>query len=943
MKRPISRIVLSIGLLWGLLGAAQAAEVPPGVHPGQKAGGPGFVGFQLPEAAAREVTLGFPAELRAKSAGPKPEGPDNRIGISRRAELDARPTAGLLPDWNAVEGGFVARFTVRSEGALRLRVGLVVPSSADGMEIRFAPAGAAQAEVLSAGWIRETYGENPGLVWTPSTAGEAQSIELFVPGTRRPSGDTGLVHDVSHLYVDPFASAFETREAKLLSCHQNYSCSTNADIATAGKAVARLVITSPDGSSSFCSGALINDTGGVRRYFATAFHCIGVASEASSLQFGWFYEQQCNAQALVPASTTSQGAQLLRADRQNDFTLVQVTGSIPAGTTLLGWNESNLAAGTGVFGIHHPAGVPKAFSTGGSAGKQTTSARLSSGEVLTVTGNRVEWTTGNTEGGSSGSPLMTGAGIFRGTLSMGPREPACTGTRWALYTDFNLTYPLVRQWLNPSSGQADDFANSASAASTATSYSNAFLKMRLDSAGDQDWLRFDFPQPGVWIVYTRPEPGGASVDTYGRIYASNGTTLLAENDDGPDGAFGTNFAFFLAVNTPGTYYLQVTGFQGATGSFELTSIYDPNDDHSDLPFLGTRLTAGVPTSGRLEASGDSDYFLFDVPAAGLVTIASSGSTDVMAALRDASFTQIAFNDDASATDRNFLISATLPAGRYYLQVVGYDPDTVGPYSVSYTLASGSAANYTGLWWIPSENGWGINTNHQGDVLFATLFTYATDREALWLVASNMARQADGSFTGTLFRTTGPPFAASPWPLTVRATAVGTMTWRFSSPTSAQLVYTFENRTVTKNVVRQEFASPVPTCSPTTGSRAGESNYQDLWWGGPSEDGWGINFTHQGTAIFGTLFTYDNAGRDLWLFAGMPRQADGSFSGPLSYATGPPYFTLPWTAINAGDVGSMTFRPTSGDRGTLTYTVGTTQVVKSILRQDFGLANRPVCR
>jgi hypothetical protein len=811
------------------------------------------------------------------------------------------------------------------------------------MEIRFAPAGATQAEVLTAGWIRETYGENPGLVWTPSTPGETQAVELFVPGAHRPSGDSGLVHDISHLYADPFAPPSAAKEAKLLSCHQNYSCSTNPDIATAGKAVARLIITSPDGSSSFCSGALVNDLGGVRRYFATAFHCIGVASEASSVQFNWFYEQDCNAQALVPGGSTSQGAQLLRADRQNDFTLVQVTGSIPAGTTLLGFNDANLASGTSVFGIHHPAGVPKAFSTGGTAGKQTTSARLSSGDILTVNGNRVEWTAGNTEGGSSGSPLMTGAGIFRGTLSMGPRDPSCTGTRWSLYTDFNLTYPLVRQWLNPSSGSSDDFANSASAASTATSYSNAFLKMRLDSPTDQDWLRFDFPQPGVWIVYTTAEPGGANVDTFGRVYASNGTTLLAENDDGPEG-FGANFAFFLTVNTPGTYFLQVTGFQGATGSFELTSIYDPNDDHSDLPFLGTRMTPGVPVAGRLEASGDSDYFIFDVPATGPVTISSSGTTDVMAALRNSSFTQIAFNDDASATERNFRIAATLPAGRYYLQVVGYDPDTTGPYSVTVSLASTPAPNYTGLWWIPTESGWGINTNHQGDVLFATLFTYATDGEALWLVASNLARQPDGSFTGQLFRTRGPPYFTSPWtPSTVQASAVGTMTWRFNSVTSAQLVYTFEGRTVTKNVVRQDFASPVPICTPTTASRASETNYQDLWWGGQSESGWGINFTHQGTTIFGTLFNYDNAGRDIWLFSAMARQGDGSFNGLMYFANGPAYFTQPWTPIRTTELGAMTFRPTSGDRGTLTYNVGSTQIVKSILRQDFGLANRPVCR
>jgi hypothetical protein len=811
-----------------------------------------------------------------------------------------------------------------------------VPSAADGMEIRFASAGSPQAEVLTASWVRETYGENPGLVWTPSTAGEAQSVELFVPGTRRPSGDTGLVHDISHLFVDPFLPTAPAGAEKLLSCHQNYSCVTNSDAAISGKAVVKMAYTAADGGSYVCSGSMLNDTGGVGRYFATAYHCISVQSEASSLQFGWFYEQLCNATTINPSFTTTQGATLLRANLDNDFTLLQVTGGIPAGVPLLGWDSSNLSGGAGVFGIHHPAGFFKSYSNGGTIGKQTVSAPLGTGQVLTVTGNRVEWTGGNVEGGSSGSPLFTGTGVFRGTLSIGPRVPACTGTRWAVYTDFSLAYPLFRQWLNPSAQASDDFANSLAEASSTTPFTNASLKMRLDSPTDQDWLRFSFSQPGVWIVFTRAEPGGANVDTFGRIYSSNGT-LLAENDDGPD-TIAPNLAFFVTINTPGDYYLQVTGFQGATGRFELLSVYDPNDDHSDLPFLGTTMTPGVPVAGRLEASGDSDYFIFDVPATGPVTISSSGPTDVMAALRNSTFTQIAFNDDASATERNFRIAATLPAGRYYLQVVGYDPETTGPYSVAVALTSTPAPNYTGLWWIPSENGWGINTNHQGDVLFATLFTYATDREALWLVASNLARQADGSFTGQLFRTTGPPYAASPWPLTVRATPVGTMTWRFSSATSAQLVYTYEGRTVTKNVIRQEFAAPVPTCT-----RASETNYQDLWWGGPSENGWGINFTHQGTFVFGTLFTYDNAGRDLWLFSGMPRQADGSFSGPLSYAMGPPYFTLPWTAITPGDVGTMTFRPTSGDRGTLTYNVGTTRVVKSILRQDFGLANRPVCR
>ena len=32
-------------------------------------------------------------------------------------------------------------------------------------------------------------------------------------------------------------------------------------------------------------------------------------------------------------------------------------------------------------------------------------------------------------------------------------------------------------------------------------------------------------------------------------------------------------------------------------------------------------------------------------------------------------------------------------------------------------------NFQDLWWNPSESGWGVNVAHQGDILFATLFTY----------------------------------------------------------------------------------------------------------------------------------------------------------------------------------------------------------------------------
>jgi hypothetical protein len=125
-----------------------------------------------------------------------------------------------------------------------------------------------------------------------------------------------------------------------------------------------------------------------------------------------------------------------------------------------------------------------------------------------------------------------------------------------------------------------------------------------------------------------------------------------------------------------------------------------------------------------------------------------------------------------------------------------------------------ATNYTDMWWNPGESGWGINLTQQGEVIFATLFTYASDRQGLWLVMANGARQSDGSFLGDLFRTTGPAFNAQPFtPLGAgNVTAVGTMRLRFTSGTTATLEYSVNGATVTKSISRQAFGSPAPLCS-----------------------------------------------------------------------------------------------------------------------------------
>jgi hypothetical protein len=128
---------------------------------------------------------------------------------------------------------------------------------------------------------------------------------------------------------------------------------------------------------------------------------------------------------------------------------------------------------------------------------------------------------------------------------------------------------------------------------------------------------------------------------------------------------------------------------------------------------------------------------------------------------------------------------------------------------------GAAPNYQDLWWrspADSESGWGVNLTHQGDTLFATWFTYDAARKGLWLVMSNGVRTGAGTYTGTLFRTAGPAFNATPWnPALVSLSTVGSATFAFSDANNGTFTYTVDGFTQAKPITRQVYASPPTVC------------------------------------------------------------------------------------------------------------------------------------
>src|SRR6266851_5406219 len=240
---------------------------------------------------------------------------------------------------------------------------------------------------------------------------------------------------------------------------------------------------------------------------------------------------------------------------------------------------------------------------------------------------------------------------------------------------------------------------------------------------------------------------------------------------------------------------------------------------------------------------------------------------------------------------------------------------------------GTAANYEGLWWnspAGSEAGWGINFAHQGDVIFASWFTYDLTGKGWWLVMT-APNTGGNSFSGTLLQATGPAFDAMPFPPQgspggILGSSVGTGTLTFSDANNGSFAYMVNGITQTKAITRQVFGT-LPTCtfSPQN-NLAAASNYQDLWWAAPaaSEAGWGINLTHQGDTIFATWFTFDHDHTPMWLVVTATKSGPGMYAGNLLRTTGPPFNSMPFPPIGSPGgamssvVGTATFNFTDGN-------------------------------
>lgn len=383
-----------------------------------------------------------------------------QIGINRTA-LGEAMTRSLPPlKWiSRKDGSSVARIAVRSPVALALRVGLRVDALDPRAELRFAGSTEPTRVVAAmSGMEIRQLADHDHIFWTPSTDGETQFIEVYLPKGASRAGSRLQAPQLSHLLANSqndFKMIEKIGESQ--SCNVDTACRVGelgANFIRAKNAVALMNFVIAGEGTYICTGTLLADTVTSSQipYFYSADHCIDNQTVASTLNTFWRYEAtSCRSGLAMDKVELAGGADYLYSDPDTnsvsgtDGLLLRLRNTPPAGAEFAGWDSAALAVSSNIVGIHHPAGDVK---------------KVSSGKQLAVDGyhNVVAWLIGTTEGGSSGSGLFTAdaTGYYlRGGLYGGSAECANSGStantqNRDYYSRFDVVFPHIRQWLAPS-------------------------------------------------------------------------------------------------------------------------------------------------------------------------------------------------------------------------------------------------------------------------------------------------------------------------------------------------------------------------------------------------------------------------------------------------------------------------------------------------------------
>ena len=154
-----------------------------------------------------------------------------------------------------------------------------------------------------------------------------------------------------------------------------------------------------------------------------------------------------------------------------------------------------------------------------------------------------------------------------------------------------------------------------------------------------------------------------------------------------------------------------------------------------------------------------------------------------------------------------------------------------------------------------------------------------------------------------------------------------MTIDFEGESAARLSFSKDGKFVNKALKPQDFTGDLP--SPQQG-------LADMWWGGLSQNGWGIAILEQFGNLFSVWFTYDEDGKPTWfVMPGGEWKDSTTFSGTIYRTSGSAWLERPYDAsqLRVGAVGTYSFRFATKDRATFEHSVDGRSGAADITRQS----------
>lgn len=239
------------------------------------------------------------------------------------------------------------------------------------------------------------------------------------------------------------------------------------------------------------------------------------------------------------------------------------------------------------------------------------------------------------------------------------------------------------------------------------------------------------------------------------------------------------------------------------------------------------------------------------------------------------------------------------------------------------------APWQDLWWAgPEENGWGMSLVQHREQLFGVIYAYdAAGRPTWYVMPGGTWDAARTAFTGSLYSPRGSSYRDYRAGDFVAGPAVGRALLTINGGNSIGLEAAIEGTILRKQLVRQDFG---PAAAPLA------ARLDDMWWGGASQDGWGIAVLQQHQSLFAIWFTYDEAGAPTWFVMPSGSWLDATtYAGRIYRPGGSPWLAAPYDprAFRTADVGSFRMR-FSGDGATFDYTIDGRGGTMPLSRQPF---------